>query len=225
MSESPLALASARSNARIDAPTRNFSKRALDIFIATALLITVAPIWIVICLCIRSTSRGPVLFRQNRVGLRGKEFVLLKFRTMHLAPDDAQREYARRWIRAGESARYADGYFKLSNDARITPVGAFLRKYSLDELPQLINVVRGDMSLVGPRPGMPYEVDEYEPWQRERLETLPGMSGLWQVSGRNRLSFDEMVALDIQYVRAASFIVDLKILWRTISVVLRGTGL
>jgi lipopolysaccharide/colanic/teichoic acid biosynthesis glycosyltransferase len=138
--------------------------------------------------------------------------------------DDAHREYTQQWICEGEGARQQNGAFKLEHDSRVTRPGCFLRKYSFDELPQLLNVLRGDMSLVGPRPAMAYEVAEYAPWQRERLNAPPGISGLWQVSGRNQLSFARMVELDLEYIRNWSLMNDIRILFRTIPVVLFGTG-
>jgi lipopolysaccharide/colanic/teichoic acid biosynthesis glycosyltransferase len=153
---------------------------------------------------------------------------MLKLRTMHrAASDDAHRDYVRRWIRdhgAAMSAPAADGVFKLTGDARITRVGAWLRRFSIDELPQLANVVRGEMSLIGPRPALPYEIELYRTWHRERLDAPPGITGLWQISGRNRLPFEEMVRLDVQYIRDWSLAGDLKILARTVPVLLRGGG-
>jgi lipopolysaccharide/colanic/teichoic acid biosynthesis glycosyltransferase len=202
----------------------HLAKRALDILVASTLLLLTAPIWIVACLCIRLTSPGPVLFRQPRVGRHGKEFLLFKFRSMIIGSDTAHREYTRQWIRSGEQARQENGEFKIADDQRITPAGRWLRKYSLDELPQLLNVLRGEMSMVGPRPPLAYEVENYTPSQLERLTVLPGITGLWQVSGRNRLSFDRMVHLDLEYIRTWSPARDVAILLRTIPVVLRGSG-
>lgn len=204
--------------------SQRIMKRTLDLCIAIPLLLMCAPAFLVIGCGIRVDSRGPALFRQKRVGLLGKRFELLKFRTMYLGSDEVHRAYVREWMHAGQDARQFNGEFKLADDVRITRIGRILRKYSLDEFPQLLNVVLGDMSLVGPRPALPYEVADYEPWQRERLGVPPGITGLWQVSGRNQLTFDEMVALDIEYARTASVWTDLRILLRTIPVVLRGTG-
>jgi lipopolysaccharide/colanic/teichoic acid biosynthesis glycosyltransferase len=199
-------------------------KRSLDLAVAFSLLLLTAPAWIVVSICIRATSPGPALFRQVRIGRHGKEFVLFKFRTMILGSDDIHREYTRQWIQAGEGARQQNGEFKIADDERITPIGRFLRKYSLDELPQLLNVVRGEMSMVGPRPALSYEVQNYAPSQLERFVTLPGITGLWQVSGRNQLSFERMLELDLEYIHAWSIKHDLAILLRTIPIVLRGTG-
>jgi lipopolysaccharide/colanic/teichoic acid biosynthesis glycosyltransferase len=149
---------------------------------------------------------------------------MFKFRSMVSVDDDPHREYTQIWIQEGERARQPNGDFKICQDGRITDVGRFLRKYSLDELPQLLNVLKGEMSFVGPRSAMSYEVAAYEPWHRQRLLAQPGITGLWQVSGRNRLSFERMVELDIEYVRTWSLLRDIRILLRTIPVVLLGTG-
>ena len=200
------------------------AKRCLDLLLSSLLLLLCAPAFLVVVICIRLDSHGPAFFRQKRVGLAGKEFELFKFRTMLDCRDEVHREYVREWMHSGEGARQRNGEFKLAEDQRITSIGRLLRRYSIDELPQLINVLCGEMSLVGPRPALAYEVADYEPWQRERLGVRPGITGLWQVSGRNQLSFHEMVVLDIQYVQLGSFWNDLYILLRTIPTVLRGTG-
>jgi lipopolysaccharide/colanic/teichoic acid biosynthesis glycosyltransferase len=153
---------------------------------------------------------------------------MLKLRTMKTsAADSVHRQYVQRWISDGRKANADDNggtVFKLANDSRVTSVGRILRKFSLDELPQLFNVVRGDMSLIGPRPALPYEVEHYQDWHRRRLEGLPGITGLWQVSGRNQISFDEMVKLDVKYLEDWSLATDIQILFRTIPVLLRGEG-
>lgn len=199
------------------------TKRLFDITVSALLIILCAPLMIAIALTIKLTSPGPVLYIQPRVGYRGKVFPFLKFRSMHAGNDDRiHREYTRRWITENrahsesESART----FKITDDPRRTRVGALLRRWSLDELPQLFNVLRGEMSLIGPRPALPYEVEVYREWHRRRFEAPPGITGLWQVSGRNRLSFDEMIELDIDYIENWSFLRDVQILWRTIRVVL-----
>ncbi|ABF41592.1 Undecaprenyl-phosphate galactosephosphotransferase [Candidatus Koribacter versatilis Ellin345] len=201
-----------------------FLKRAIDLPLAFILVIVSSPLLVLIALLVRRSSSGPILFRQKRVGCGGNEFTMYKFRTMTVGDESAHRDYALQWIRSGETARQSNGSFKLNDDARITSIGRRLRKFSFDELPQIFNVLKGDMSLVGPRPAIPYEVDEYAPWQRQRLGTLPGITGLWQVSGRNRLSFDHMVELDIEYIRNWSIGSDLQILWKTIPAVCHGTG-
>ena len=205
-------------------PRHLFLKHALDVVLVSALIVLGIALLIGIALLVRLTSRGPVFFRQTRVGYGGHEFTLYKFRTMRVSGDTCHRDYIRDWIRNGEAARQSNGSFKLEDDPRVTPIGRWLRKFSLDELPQLFNVLLGDMSLVGPRPAIPYEVEEYRPWHRQRLGTLPGITGLWQVSGRNRLSFDRMVELDIAYIQNWNLSTDLAILLKTIPVVLLGTG-
>ena len=199
-------------------------KRIFDVGFSLLLLGLTLPTLFIAAFCIRLTSRGPVLFRQSRVGLGGREFTMFKFRTMTVSSEEVHRRYAEEWIRAGEDARQDHGAFKIAADPRITFVGRLLRKFSLDELPQLWNVLVGDMSLVGPRPALPYEVALYEAWHRQRLNALPGLTGLWQVSGRNQLTFDQMVEFDLKYIRTWSLLGDLKILLRTIPVVVAGTG-
>jgi lipopolysaccharide/colanic/teichoic acid biosynthesis glycosyltransferase len=205
----------------------SISKRALDLVAATLLLLIFSPIWLVVAIVIKVTSPGPVIFRQQRIGAGGVPFTVLKFRTMrHGSPDDAHRDFVTRFI-LGEVSddQHPDGAaYKLNGDARITSVGRMLRKLSIDEVPQLLNVIRGDMSLVGPRPPLAYEVDHYEPWQLERLTVRPGITGLWQVSGRNRLTHDQMCKLDIEYVRSWSLAKDLQIMVRTPWVMLVDGG-
>lgn len=176
-------------------------------------------------------TRGPVLFRQVRIGYLAEPFTMLKFRSMYTAADDkVHQDYISSFIRGDTngtpgSNSQRNGLFKLTNDRRITPIGHLLRKTSLDELPQLWNVLRGDMSLVGPRPPLPYELEQYAPWHRCRvLEAMPGITGLWQVKGRSRTTFDEMVRLDLQYVRTRSLWADIKILAATPRAVLSGRG-
>jgi lipopolysaccharide/colanic/teichoic acid biosynthesis glycosyltransferase len=177
---------------------------------------------------------APVLFHQQRIGAYGRRFEMLKFRTMtNRASDFVHRDFVQQWIRDGESAGQADyqsngtdrKVFKLSNDPRISKVGAVLRRFSIDELPQLWNVIRGDMSLIGPRPALPYELEMYKDWHRRRLQGMPGITGLWQVSGRNHVSFDAMVRMDLTYLRDWSLTSDIRILLQTIPVLLRGQGL
>lgn len=205
-------------------------KRAMDIAGSLLALIVLAPIFLVIAIAIKLTSKGPVLFRQPRVGQHGASFTFLKFRSMHVNNDVSQhKEFVTKLI-AGEANQHpANGngevIYKLTNDSRITPVGAFLRKTSLDELPQFLNVLRGEMSLVGPRPAIAYEVEAYDTWHRRRvLEAKPGITGLWQVCGRSRVKFDEMVRLDLRYARHWTPWLDLQILMRTPRAVVSGTG-
>ncbi len=192
-------------------------KRAFDLVTASLALVLFSPIWLLVALAIKVDSPGPVLFRQQRAGRNGKPFTFYKFRSMVL---DAEADMDK--LRAMNEA---DGpLFKIKDDPRGTRVGRFIRRTSLDELPQLLNVVRGDMSMVGPRPGLPSEVAQYQDWHRKRLEIQPGMTGLWQVSGRSDLSFDEMVMLDIYYGENWSLGADLRILLRTVPQILFGDG-
>ncbi len=196
------------------------TKRMMDVLISMAALVFLLPIFLLIACATKLTSKGPVFFRQRRIGQYGKPFVFLKFRSMIVNNDaGAHKEYVQQLIAGkAEKQRGEDGQivYKLTKDSRITRVGAFLRKTSLDELPQLFNVLLGEMSLVGPRPPVPYEVEAYDIWHRRRLlEAKPGITGLWQVSGRNRVAFDEMVRLDLRYARTWSPWMDIKILART----------
>ena len=201
-------------------------KRACDVLAAAAALVLLSPLWVLMALLIKLDSKGPVLYRQERVGMDGRIFLFLKFRTMRTGADDREhREYQRRYIEGQPETNLGDSQrpvYKLHDDPRVTRTGRWLRRTSLDELPQLLNVLRGDMSLVGPRPPIPYEVEAYALWHRKRLDMKPGMTGLWQVSGRNRLSFDEMVRLDLFYIENWSLWLDLKIMLRTLPVLLRG---
>jgi exopolysaccharide biosynthesis polyprenyl glycosylphosphotransferase len=204
-------------------------KRALDLAVGAVVLVLVSPILGLAAAAIALTDGLPILYRQTRVGLHGRHFQMLKFRTMRAhSDDDVHREYVRRWISSGADAAQRQGegkpMFKLTADDRITPIGRWLRRFSIDELPQLINVIRGEMSLIGPRPALPYEVEHYQPRHRRRLEVLPGVTGLWQVSGRNHLSFEDMVRLDVQYLENWSLATDLKILALTMPELVRGGG-
>jgi exopolysaccharide biosynthesis polyprenyl glycosylphosphotransferase len=192
-------------------------KRAFDFAVAGFGLVLFSPVLGAISLAVKFTSPGPILYRQTRVGHRGRPFTMLKFRTMQVGADAM--------IESLREEHGVDGLmFKLHDDPRVTSIGRFLRKYSLDELPQLINVVRSDMSLVGPRPPLPEEVTQYEDWQFDRLEVPPGISGLWQVSGRSDLSFDDCVRLDLFYIENWSLAYDLYILAKTIPVLLSQRG-
>ena len=207
-----------------------FTKRMIDILGSLFLLSLLSPAFFLIAAAIKLTSRGPILFRQKRIGEHGTPFTFLKFRSMYLNNDSsAHKEYVRQLI-AGQAEKKSvdgnsEGVFKLTNDPRITPVGRILRRSSLDELPQLINVLCGEMSLVGPRPPLPYEVEMYATWHRRRLlEARPGITGLWQVYGRSRVEFDDMVRLDLRYARNCSPLLDLKILLQTPKAVMNGDG-
>jgi lipopolysaccharide/colanic/teichoic acid biosynthesis glycosyltransferase len=205
-------------------------KRMIDVLGSLSLLAILSPVFLIIAAAVKLTSRGPVLFQQKRIGEHGTPFIFLKFRSMHMNNDSSKHEeYVRKLIAGQADKKSADGngksVFKLINDPRITPVGKFLRRSSLDELPQLLNVLRGEMSLVGPRPPVPYEVDAYATWHRRRLlEAKPGITGLWQVYGRSRVEFDDMVRLDLRYARDCSPLLDLKILLQTPRAVMSGDG-
>jgi exopolysaccharide biosynthesis polyprenyl glycosylphosphotransferase len=204
------------------------TKRIFDFIMSSLMIILTWPLMAIIPIAIKLTSPGPVLFRQVRVGLNGKHFTLLKFRTMYVNNDDKMhRDYAARWIKSnGCFSQEANGkaLFKIERDPRVTSVGYWLRKFSLDELPQLFNIWKGTMSLVGPRPPLPYEVELYEDWQKKRLQAPPGLTGLWQVNGRNRISFEEMVRLDIFYTNNWSIETDIKIILKTVAIVLFSKG-
>lgn len=203
-------------------------KRGLDLMGSACLLAVTAPVLLLIAAVLKLTSPGPILFRQTRVGEHGKPFTMLKFRTMRVDADPSLHQaYVTRFIRTGAQV-HASGrrvLTKLTDDPRITPAGRLLRRTSLDELPQFWNVLRGDMSLVGPRPPLPYEVQAYQPWHWRRvLEAKPGLTGLWQVVGRSRTTFDEMVRLDIAYARQSSLWTDIRILLATPRAVISGKG-
>jgi exopolysaccharide biosynthesis polyprenyl glycosylphosphotransferase len=205
-------------------------KRILDVAGSLLLLIALSPLLLAVALAVKLSSRGPVLFRQARVGKHGQQFQLLKFRSMYVNSDSSlHRQYVTRLIAGARDVAQMDdrgkAVFKLTRDPRITPLGRILRRCSMDELPQFLNVLRGDMSLVGPRPPLPYEVERYSSWHLRRiLEAKPGITGLWQVSGRCRVGFDDMVRLDLAYSRRASFWLDLRILLKTPLAILFGDG-
>jgi lipopolysaccharide/colanic/teichoic acid biosynthesis glycosyltransferase len=199
--------------------------RALDLLVSTVLLILLAPLFIAIAVAIRVESGGPVLFRQRRFGIGLSTFTIYKFRTMTAGTSaEPHREYIQGLIRGEAGAPVDGGLFKLESDTRITRVGQVLRRFSLDELPQLWNVFTGTMSIVGPRPAIPYEVEHYKPHWYRRFGVKPGMTGLWQVSGRNRLNFGDMVQLDLDYAQRRSLWLNLRILAKTPWVVATGKG-
>jgi exopolysaccharide biosynthesis polyprenyl glycosylphosphotransferase len=205
-------------------------KRVMDIAGSLMALLFLSPIFAVIAAAIKLTSKGPIFFRQNRIGQYGEPFTFVKFRSMYVNNDArVHREYVQKLI-AGKAEKQlcdtnGDGVYKLTEDPRVTPVGSFLRRTSLDELPQFFNVLQGKMSLVGPRPPVPYEVEAYDCWHRRRLlEARPGITGLWQVNGRSRVKFDDMVRLDLRYAQTWSPWMDLKILLRTPGAVVFGEG-
>lgn len=208
-------------------------KRVIDVVGSLIALLLFSPFFLLIALATKLTSKGPIFFRQERVGKHGVPFKCFKFRTMYEGNDPKiHQEYVSRLIagrtdeaEAGNGNGNGNGVFKITEDPRITPVGRLVRKTSMDELPQLFNVLRGEMSLVGPRPPIPYELESYDLWHLRRvLEVQPGITGLWQVSGRSRVKFDDMVRLDLRYARAWSLWLDLKILVRTPLAVFSGDG-
>lgn len=201
-------------------------KRFIDVGVSVLLLCLFGPLLLIIASLIRLTSRGPVIFTQLRIGQGGKPFRFCKFRSMYADNDAAiHKAYVTKFISHGRAAAQTKQIYKITNDPRVTPFGRLLRKTSLDELPQLWNVLCGHMSLVGPRPPLPYELECYAPWHHRRiLEVKPGITGLWQVTGRSRTTFNEMVRLDLKYVQQWSIWLDLKILLQTPKAVLMGEG-
>jgi exopolysaccharide biosynthesis polyprenyl glycosylphosphotransferase len=205
---------------------RQVFKRLFDLVCASALLLITWPILLISTIAIKLTSKGPVIFRQERVGQNGRIFSCYKFRSMYMENDPKfHRAFAREWIFDTEKSKQEEKgkiIYKLTSDPRVTFVGRLLRQFSIDELPQVFNVLKGDMSMVGPRPPLPYEVSLYRNWHLRRLDVMPGITGLWQVSGRNLLTFEEMVRLDLQYIENWSVWLELKILLKTVWVVLSG---
>jgi lipopolysaccharide/colanic/teichoic acid biosynthesis glycosyltransferase len=202
-------------------------RRALDLALTLPFLLLIGPLMLLIAAAVRLDSSGPAIYRQRRVGKGGREFEVNKFRSMRAGADSKRhRDYVNQLIGRGtdDAEPREEGLYKLVVDDRITRIGRFLRRWSLDELPQLWNVVRGEMSLVGPRPVIPYEVECYPDWYHARFAVKPGLTGLWQVSGRNEKSYEEMVALDIEYARHRTIWLDVKILARTALVVLTQRG-
>jgi len=199
-------------------------KRAIDVSGSLAALLLLSPLFAIIAALIKLTSRGPIFFRQKRIGQYGREFTFLKFRSMVVNNDpEIHKKYIENLI--AKKVDNSAGTYKIKNDPRITSVGRFIRKTSLDELPQFINVLKGEMSLVGPRPPIPYEFEKYFLWHRRRiLEAKPGITGEWQVHGRSRTTFDDMVRMDLRYIRNQSLWLDLKILLKTPLAVISGDG-
>ena len=204
---------------------RGQCKRIGDVLLAGLALLVLSPVLLIISILVKRSSPGPVLFIQDRIGKNGVPFPFMKFRTMvHNSDDAIHRQFAAMFINGSDKTEKPESVFKLTDDPRITRIGAWLRKTSLDELPQLLNIVRGEMSLVGPRPPIAYELDHYQPWHHERLRVTPGLTGLWQVSGRSNVPFEEMVRLDIHYINTWSLRKDFEIVFKTLPVVMRGTG-
>jgi exopolysaccharide biosynthesis polyprenyl glycosylphosphotransferase len=227
LTESLASPAGARLRGRIW--SERLAKRTIDVGAALLVVVVGSPFFLAVALLIKLTSRGPVFYSQKRVGEQGRVFTLFKFRTMRQDSDDSiHREFTRSFIegRMPNSSldEKAASVYKLTNDPRVTSVGNFLRKTSLDELPQFINILKGEMTIVGPRPPLHYELEYYEEWHKLRLEVRPGLTGLWQVSGRSSVPFDEMVKLDLYYIEHWSLLLDFKIMLRTIPVMLFGSG-
>ena len=183
-------------------------KRILDIISSTLGLIFLSPLILIVSILIKIESKGPVIFSQRRVGLNGKEFKMYKFRSMVVNAEELKEKLSKQNEMSGPM-------FKIKVDPRVTKAGKFIRKTSIDELPQLINVIKGDMSLVGPRPSLPEEVAKFEPWMRERLTIKPGLTCYWQVSGRSNIGFNEWMRLDLKYINDRSFLLDLKLIFKT----------
>jgi exopolysaccharide biosynthesis polyprenyl glycosylphosphotransferase len=198
-------------------PYQRSIKRLFDIFASAAALLLLSPLLAAVAIAVKLTSKGPIFFKQARVGLHGRPFNMFKFRTMIAGADRLKEDLAQKNEQTGP-------VFKMKNDPRVTPIGRILRKHSVDELPQLINVLRGDMSIVGPRPPIAKEVALYEGWQRRRLSVRPGLTCIWQVSGRNQISFEEWMFLDMQYIDHWSLREDLSLILQTVPVVFTGRG-
>lgn len=198
-------------------PIQSVIKRAVDIILSAIALVALSPLLIITALAIKRSSKGPILFRQTRVGRNGVSFSMFKFRSMVNNAEALRADLEEKNEQTGAP-------FKMQNDPRVTSVGKIIRKHSVDELPQLLNILRGDMSIVGPRPALPDEVKKYKDWHRRRLSAAPGLTCYWQVSGRNRIKFDEWMRLDAEYVDNWSLAVDAKLILKTIPVVISGDG-
>ena len=193
--------------------TYEFLKRLMDIICSMSALIVLAPILIVVAILIKIESKGPVIFSQERVGINNKKFKMYKFRSMVVNAEDMKEKLEKQNERKGPM-------FKIKNDPRITTIGRFIRKTSIDELPQLINILKGEMSIVGPRPSLPKEVIQFEPWMLERLKVKPGLTCYWQVQGRDHIEFEDWMRLDVKYVKDRNFLLDIKLIFKTFFVFL-----
>ena len=193
--------------------TYEFLKRLMDIICSMSALIVLAPILIVVAILIKIESKGPVIFSQERVGINNKKFKMYKFRSMVVNAEDMKEKLEKQNERKGPM-------FKIKNDPRITTIGRFIRKTSIDELPQLINILKGEMSIVGPRPSLPKEVIQFEPWMLERLKVKPGLTCYWQVQGRDHIEFEDWMRLDVKYVKDRKFLLDIKLIFKTFFVFL-----
>lgn len=219
-------LSFAQPNAARNRTAYTAAKRIIDVVLSTLLLLVLSPLLLVIAVVVKMTSEGPAVLAQERVGQGGRVFYFFKFRSMYNNLDhSADQRFAQEYVNGHSTPPTPnDGVFKPAGDRRVTGVGRILRKTSLDELPQLFNVLRGDMSLVGPRPSMPYEVDVYKPWHFRRLEVPPGITGLAQIRGRSSLPFRDIVEIDLAYIQSCTILLDLTILLKTIPVWLSGRG-
>jgi len=193
--------------------TYEFLKRLMDIICSMSALIVLAPILIVVAILIKIESKGPVIFSQERVGINNKKFKMYKFRSMVVNAEDMKEKLEKQNERKGPM-------FKIKNDPRVTTIGKFIRKTSIDELPQLINILKGEMSIVGPRPSLPKEVIQFEPWMLERLKVKPGLTCYWQVQGRDHIEFEDWMRLDVKYVKDRNFLLDIKLIFKTFFVFL-----
>lgn len=200
------------------------AKRIFDVLFTLLILFPLCIVMVIVAVCIRLETPGPVFFRQKRVGLNGLEFEMLKFRSMYLNGDDSHHREAIKQYMNGSSLNGKANAYKLVDDPRVTRVGRLIRKTSIDELPQFLNVLRGQMTLVGPRPPLPYEVEEYSQRDWLRLSGKPGLTGTWQIYGRSRVPFQEMVEMDIEYLQQQSFWLDLKLIVLTVPVMISGRG-
>ncbi len=209
-----------------DLSSYRFPKRALDILISAVLLILFSPVMLLISIGILISSPGPIFYRQTRIGKNGKPFRMLKFRSMQVTNNpDLHREYVQKLIRENTGpATLGQTSLKIIGDPRITGLGKYLRKSSLDELPQFFNVLKGEMSIVGARPPLPYEYEVYSDWHKQRLQLAPGITGLWQVMAHNTVAFEDMVKMDLEYIRTMNLWLDLKIMLLTPVEMIRGRG-
>ncbi|MEN6409521.1 MAG: exopolysaccharide biosynthesis polyprenyl glycosylphosphotransferase [Anaerolineaceae bacterium] len=202
------------------------AKRLFDVLVSLIALVLLAPVFLFIAVGIKMSSKGPVIFRQERIGKKGKPFEFYKFRSMHMNGDDSKhKKFARTFIlNSGELNQQGEQIFKIADDPRVFRFGKFIRKTSLDEFPQLVNVLKGDMTLVGPRPSLAYEWEVYKEWHKKRAEAPPGCTGLWQTAGRSSVTFEEMIILDLYYISNMTLLFDIKIMLQTFPVLLFGKG-
>ncbi|MBV7336994.1 sugar transferase [Chloroflexi bacterium TSY] len=213
-----------RSNIEVHKPYYKVCKRIFDIVLCILILPLFSVLTLIIGALIRLESAGPIFYIQKRVGKDGHRFNVIKFRTMKMGAEESHKEFMKAFVKGEQELREGKRVFKPFSNSEVTRVGRFLRSSSLDEFPQILNILKGDMSLIGPRPNVVWEVEEYKGWHKERLEVLPGITGLAQVRGRSGILFDEIIRHDIEYVHNQSMWLDLKILWWTVSSVLNGIG-